>query len=278
MKNILIVLLFLPSFCLSQSERDEKLRFKSGQSQHVTQSTESQQKITHKTHNNLSSQREIFQTGPNILMPNRYYDDLEWRWRNWGAPISGVVGYTPSFYYDRFGFRQPSRIYRMSDGEQKVVKGDKTHWRLGLSINTKKQLGGWLSVGNQRFFIGEYTSYVSNDQSSFLPSLTMADVIPWNDQRLDEIKLGGELYLGAGIKLSSFGLYIMPGYGWERNNFQFFDELFILSNNGKYSFPNYDDRYFTGKLGIIYDYKMITTKMDYNPFRNNINFGAGIIF
>ena len=80
------------------------------------------------------------------------------------------------------------------------------------------------------------------------------------------------------MKTGLVGFYLMPGYGWEINNFQYFDELFILSNNGKYSFPNYKENYFTGKVGLLFDIKNVSVKFDYNPFREHMGFGLGIVF
>lgn len=277
MKRFLILLFLIPIIGFSQTEREDKLRIKRGGPTATAQTSETQQKIL-KREEYYSQQKQSFETNNNVFNGNTYFNNYDWRWRMWGAPMSGFVNYTPSFYYDRFGLRQPSRIYRMANGEEKTVKGEKTHWRLGLSYNTDNQLGGWVTTGNKTFFIAEYCSFVPNDQSSFVPGLTMDYVITWNDRQLDNIVNGGVIYGGAGVKTGVIGIYLMPGYGWESNNFQFFDELFILSNNGKYSFPNFQENYFTGKFGVLADIKTLSIKLDYNPFRNNLNFGAGIVF
>lgn len=277
MRLLLFILFFLPMLCIAQSEREEKLRIKKGETLSTISSNEAQSKIVQKKASN-PYEKQIFGPEP-IFSPSRsYWNDNDWRWRMLGAPVSGFIDFTPSYYYDVFGFRQPSRIYRMADGQTKVVKGEKTHWRIGLSYNNDNQLGGWVTIGNKTFFIAEYCSNIANDKSSFLPNLTMDQVLLWNDRKLDDIKLGGILHVGAGIKYKRIGFYVAPGYGWATHNFQFFDELFILSNNGNYSFPNYKESFFTGKIGVLADIKMISMKLDYNPFRNHIGIGAGIVF
>lgn len=278
MRKLLIILFLIPLISFSQSEREDKIKIRDGQTYSSNQTTESQDKVV-KRSMAQSHKKQSFDPQPIFSANNNTYrDNVDWNWRRWGAPSYGFLDYTPHFYYDRFGLRQPSRIYRMTDGEKKVVQGEKTHWRLGLSYNTNNELGGWLSVGNKTFFITEYYSNISNDKSSFLPNLTMDYVIPWNDRRLDDIIISGAIYAGAGVKFNIWGVFLAPGYGWETNNFQFFDELFILSNNGNYSFPNYTERFFTGKAGVLFDLKMISVKVDYNPFRNNLGVGAGIVF
>lgn len=277
MKNLLVILLLLPLSVFSQTERDQKLSFRDGTKRSTqTTTSESTQKTTIRKAD-LDSKRQTFNNPP-VFGPNPgFYDYDRFNWIRWGAPVAGYSHFYPFYYYDRFGFRQPGRVYRYNDNRVDTVRGERQHWRLGLSYNTDNQLGGWVTYGNKRFFIVEYCSYLTNDKSSFLPNLTMDNVIQWNDKRLDDIMYGGVVYVGGGFKLNKFGMYIMPGYGWDRSNFQFFDEFYILSNNGKYSFPDYSENYFTGKIGVIYDYKYLSTKVDYNPFRNNVNFGIGIV-
>jgi hypothetical protein len=274
MKHLILVFLILPTILLSQTERDQKLKFKpnSGTS---TQTSESSSKIV--TLDKYHSQKKQTFNNSSTFNVVRGYDYETSNWLRWGAPSYGFNDFVPTYYYDRFGLRQPARIYNIN-GKEQTIKGQKTHWRLGLSYNTKNQLGGWITIGNKNFFIAEYSSYVPNDRSSFLPNITMSDVIPWNDKQLDDILYGGSVYVGAGTKIGIVGIYVMPGYEWERSNFQFFDELFILSNNGNYSFPNYSDNYFSGKAGLIADYKMGSFRVDYNPFKNFMTFGLGIVF
>lgn len=272
MKTLFFILLF-PFTLFCQTEKEQKLKIRSN-SENIsyTSNVESKNKMIQRD----NSKKQSFENNDWFSNPS-YYNFDRHRWTLWGAPSFGYVNYIPSYYYDRFGLRQPRRIYNMSNGDKVTVNGVKNHYRVGLTFNTDSQLGVWGSIGNKTYFITELSFYLDNDQSSFLPNLTMDEVIPWNDMKLDDIVNGGVFYAGAGFKTNKFGFYLMPGYGWESHNFQFFDELFILSNNGKYSFPNYNENYFTGKLGALVDYKMVTFKFDYNPFRQNVSFGLGVI-
>jgi hypothetical protein len=274
MKKLIFLLLIIPFLGISQSEKDQKLSFRDKNRTTQTTKTESYDKTSIRT--SEINRRQTRRTTTPIFYGPSYYD-YNMNWGRWGAPLYGYRGFYPFYYYDRFGFRQPGRIYTYNDGKIDTIRGERQHWRLGLSLSTKNQIGGFFSYGNKSFIIAEYSSYLSNDKSTFFPDLTMDYVIGWNDDKLNNITKGGVVHIGFGHKINKFGFYVSPGYGWTTNNFQFFDELYILSNNGRYSFPNYNEKYFTGKFGVIYDYKFITTKVDYNPFTNNLNFGLGII-
>lgn len=276
MKNLLVILLLLPLSVLSQTEIDQKLSFRNGTKTSQSTNTEPYQK-TNIRQADLSRKKQTFENNSVFGQERIYYDYDRLNWIRWGAPISGYSNFYPFYYYDRFGLRQPGRVYKHYDNRLDTVKRERQHWRLGLSYNTDNQLGAWVAYGNKRFLMVEYSSYLTNDKSSFLPNLTTDYVMSWNDKRLDDITYGGVVYVGGGVKFNKFGMYIMPGYGWDINNFQYFDEFYILSNNGKYSFPNYTEKYFTGKFGAIYDHKYLSAKIDYNPFRNNLNFGIGIV-
>ena len=54
--------------------------------------------------------------------------------------------------------------------------------------------------------------------------------------------------------------------------------MYILSNNGKYSFKNFVNNYTTLSLGLTYDYKFLSISADYDPVRNNFYLGTGFNF
>jgi hypothetical protein len=273
MKNIIFLFIFICTTTFGQSEKDEKLNKINKTKINNTESTE---KITQR--NNNYNQTKSTYIIPNNTRPTSIYrNNSYYNWWSWGAPYSGFIGFSPSFYYDRFGMRQPMRVYEMSDGSKKNIKGKKTNYRLGLGYGYKNNLSFWSTIGKKSFFMVEYSDIIQNDQSTFYYNITMDEVIRWQDRRLDDITHGGAIYLGGGTKFSKLGAYIMGGYAWEIKNFQFFDELYLLSNNGKYSIRDYDNKFFTGKVGLIYDYKYLTIKSDYDLFRNIINLGFGVV-
>ncbi len=279
MKHLLILLLCLTQFSYAQSEREQKLSKigKSNITSNRSQLTESSQKIVERDRYSNQS-RQTFESHGTPFNSHLYRNSGYYNWLMWGAPYSGFVDFYPSFYYDRFGFRQPARVYQMADGTTKKVEGKKTHYRLGIGYGYKNDFSFWGSIGKKTFFIAEYSDIITNDRSSFMPYVTMDEVILWGDKQLETIKSGGTIYAGGGTKISKFGFYLMGGYSWETQNLQFFDELYILSNNGRYSIRDYKRNFLTGKLGLIYDYKYLSIKTDYDIFRNVINLGCGIIF
>jgi hypothetical protein len=274
MKNLVLFLMLCSNLLIAQNERSEKLgkKFNSTPTT-TTNSSERSEKVTNR---NNTYRTQTYETPRNTYQRPIIYNGFDYNWVRWGAPYNDFLFYTPSFYYDRFGFRQPMRIYQMSDGNKKIVNGEKMNYRIGVGYGFKDNLSFWASVGKRNFFMVEYSTILESDKSSFMSNVTMDDVIRWQDERLEDIRYGGTIYMGAGRKFSKFGAYVMGGYGWETHNLQFFDELYVLSNNGRYSIRDYNEKYFTAKLGAIYDHKYISLKTDYDLFRNIFNVGFGI--
>lgn len=273
MKNLILFLVLFSNLLSAQNERDEKLSKRFNSKPTTTTNNEANEKIT--TRNN-TYQTNTYEPSRNTYRRPIIYNDFDYNWVRWGAPYNNFLYYTPSFYYDRFGFRQPRRVYYMSDGNKQTIDGEKTNYRIGVGYGYKDNLSFWASVGKRNFFIIEYSTIIEDDKSSFMTNVTMDDVIRWQDKRLEDIRHGGTIYMGGGRKFSKLGGYIMAGYGWETHNLQFFDELYILSNNGRYSIRDYDEKYFTAKVGMIYDHKYISLKTDYDLFRNVFNVGLGV--
>lgn len=274
MKKIIIFLFLTPYLIFAQSEKDEKLMKKNSSISLTKDNDEKTSKRNIVQYDSYSKQK--FENETSIFSQRSSYNYQINNWYSWGAPYGGYVGFVPSFYFDEFGLRQPIRIYTMNDGNKKTVKGKKTNYRLGLGYGYKNNLSFWGTAGKKTFFIAEYSTIVSSDKSSFMPYITMDDVIKWNDKKLDDIQYGGTFYGGVGTKFKKLGTYILLGYGWEINNFQFFDEFYILSNNGRYSIRNFEDTYFTGKVGLIYDHKFLSVKTDYCIYQKRVNLGLGI--
>jgi len=135
-----------------------------------------------------------------------------------------------------------------------------------------------LTLGDRGYFIAEYSQIFQRDESLFYPDLTMDKVLPWNDQKLEDIQKGNIVYLGFGKKISRTGFHASIGFGRAEKRYQFFDELFILSNNGKYSIREFDENFFTVKIGALHDFGRGTLKIDYDPIRKMGFFGAGVNF
>lgn len=199
-----------------------------------------------------------------------------WRWQRWGAPI-WFDNWYPWSYYDRWGYRQPARIYVTENGKTDTVRGVKQRLSFGIQM-TNNQLGGFFTIGRKGYFLLEYQRHRVQDRSTFYPDLTRDVVIPWEDKRLPNITRGGTLFVGGGSRFGKTGIHAALGIGKERVRQQYFDELFILSNNGRYSIPDFHENFLTVKLGAMRDFKFATLKLDYEPFRDNFGIGLGVNF
>jgi hypothetical protein len=274
MKKIITLLLFIPILTLAQSEREQKttIRNNSLSNSNRNFSTESDRK---------GYERENNFRNHGYSQPRNfgYYDPFFYnRWYRWGAPSFGYSFYDRWFYYDNLGFRQPARIYFYNDGKKDTIRGKKTHIRTGISYTTHKQIGGWLTIGNKNYFISEYITRNPQDISTYYDDVTMDMVLGWNDVRSNDIVRENIFYFGAGRKTDTFNYHVLIGIGKEKINYQYYDDLLILSNNGFYSFRNYSRQFTSLKFGIMKDFKIISLKGDYDVFRRNFNLGLGIIW
>ena len=301
MKHLLILLFLLPMFVIGQ-ERQQKMNLRNYGSVAPRVNTqpapsyqqpriqpgrdnsylESQQKQSYRQQRNYQREEDRFHSGGNRYHYYNYWRyDPYWnwgwnRWYGWGAPYSYHYWY-PDFYFDTWGYRQPMRVYVQESGKIDTIRGIKQNYTIGIQAN-QSELGGFFVVGRKTFFIAEYQHRYQKDRSVFYSELTRDVVIPWADRRDDDIKKGGTLFLGLGQKFGRTGIFGALGIVNERNRYQYYDEMFILSNNGYYSFPNYKDTYLAMKLGILQDIKSATIKADYEPTRNLVTVGLGVNF
>lgn len=214
-----------------------------------------------------------------------YYDPFwDWnfggwgwnRWNRWGAP-NWYNYWNPYYYYDDWGYRQPGRVYVRDNGAVDTVRGVKPRVSIGIQAN-QREAGVFMTVGRKTYFLAEYTHNYQKDKSKYYEDLTRDVVIPWQDKRLEDITKGGTLYLGLGQRFGRTGINAAIGFATERVRYQYYDELFVLSNNGNYSFPSYTDSYLTMKLGAMHDLKSVTIKADYELARNLFTVGVGVNF
>lgn len=281
MKNILAIVFFLPIIAFSQSEKDQKANIRNNTQ---SQSTQSSSRINS---NELIQKNEIrrdVQTSKRPVIVNQpiIYDDY-WRmnrWNRWGAPYSYMTYYDWDFY-DRWGYRTPARIYQYNDGKKDTVVSKKNKTRLGLNFSTDNHLGAWITVGRGVYFKGQFSKILSQDQSEFYnhPDVNFYNANSvWKDQRLQDITKGWSLYLGLGREFKKIGFNLSLGVGRETENYQFFDEFYQLSNNGKYSFKNFVDDYVTMSLGVTHDYKFLSINAEVDPIRKTFWLGTGFNF
>ena len=249
---------------------------------------------------NISNWRspQIQQNQQPVYTPPRqnhiYYDpyqNLNWygwnRWNNvYGAPLYGWNFYDQAFYYNRFGYREPARIYHYDDGKQDTIKGKRIHFSFGLQKPTfKNQMGMWFTIGDRVYFITDYNNTINSDKSDYFANKTIwnyyNDVMVVNgvSKKISElfplssdIVRQGNLYFGLGKKFGRFGTHISVGMVKENIRYRYKDDI------GYISFPKSNDSYLIYKVGGLYDLKSATLKVDYDPILKVGYFGAGINF
>lgn len=284
-----VLVLFSLSFTLhGQSESDQKRSFRSSKNTTINRSNnqlnksnntyniERQEKYDVRRNSN-NNYRENRTRGGNVIIHRN-----PWIHRNrnlgwWWSYQPNYLYYNDWYWYDN-GYRQPARIYVYPEGRTDTVRVVRPIFRIGIQYKTDNQIGGWITIGNKIYFIGEFNTSFDKDESIFYDNIFMEDVIGWNDERLPDIQKNQSFYFGIGSKIKRFGVHFLIGFNKEIYNYQFFDELYILSNNGKYSFNNYKENNPSLKIGGLYDYKNISLKTDYDFLLNNLTIGMGFNF
>lgn len=286
----LIFLLFFPIFVFSQSERAQKESVRSfgtygpSSSSQFRSNSFDRPSIGEFEQKQIERNRRSEYYSPQNNRPGRYYGydpfwDWGWGWNRW-SPMWGWNSFTPFWWYDSWGYRNPGRVYVYSDGKRDTIKLKPLHATVGLSYNTNSELGIWGTLGREVYFIAEYSKNNPNNISVFYPQLTLDKVIPWQDRKLPNFQRNSMFSFGFGKKVNKWaGIHLMVGVGRETNRFVYFDETFILSNNGEYSFPNFDRNYTSFKIGTLLNISnKINSKIDYEVDNGHISWGVGLKF
>lgn len=216
--------------------------------------------------------RQQTRLGSNIVIRDPYWNNWGWgfnRWNMWGAPAFGWNYFSPSWYWNDWGYRQPARIYVYENGKRDTIRGKKPIMSFGIQKTSDRQIGGFFTVGNKGYFITEYNSSYERDNSTFFPygNITQVDFPLVND-----LVQKNSFYIGAGKRIKRTGIHLMIGTVSENVKWRGKDAI------GYITFPKYKDRFTTVKLGAIHDYKNFTIKFDYDPIISNGTFGLGVNF
>ena len=205
---------------------------------------------------------------PNVIINRPYYNNVGWdRWNYWGAPTFGYDYWLPYSYYDRWGYRSPARIYVYDDGKKDTIKGKSLNFSFGVQMSSKKQMGGWLTLGDRGYLILEYSQTYEVDKSTFFPNgkIQLVDF-----PLVDDFVKNNNTYIGFGKRFGRTGVHTMLGFGTEVVRWRGYDD------EGYITFPKYTGNFTTIKIGLIRDFKNITVKLDYDPIRKNTFFGLGV--
>ena len=212
--------------------------------------------------------------GSNVIINNNpwMWDNWGWgwnRWGMWGAPAFGWNFYTPSFYWNDWGYRQPQRIYVYEDGRRDTIRGKKPIISFGLHKTTDKQIGGFFTIGNRGYFVMDFSSTYEIDRSTFFPYGTITRV---DFPLINDLVKKRSLYLGAGKRFGRTGVHAMLGFGNERVRYRGKDAI------GEITFPKSYSEFASIKVGAMRDFKNFTLKFDHEPIRGYSQFGLGLNF
>lgn len=207
--------------------------------------------------------------GSNIIVNNNPWGWGWNRWDMWGAPGFGWNFWTPMWYWNDWGYRQPARIYVYDNGKRDTVKGKKPIINFALHKTTNNQIGASFAIGNKSYFIMDYVSTYEADKSTFFPygSINRVD-FPLISDLIKE----RTLYVGGGIRTKRTGFHTLIGFGRERVMWRGKDAI------GEITFPKSQSNFLTAKVGLMHDIKNFTIKVDADPIRNYVQFGLGLNF
>ena len=277
MKNLLFLLVFIPTLAFSQVSNWRSNPPTPQRSTPSISPSISQRNDVSRWRNQPPSRgydRPIrTRPGSNIIVRDPWLmNNWGWgwnRWDMWGAPAFGWNVWQASWYFNDWGYRQPQRIYVYDTGKSDTIKGKKPVISFGIQIAGSKQIGGFFTMGNKAYFIAEYNTTFESDNSTFFPygKITQVDFPMVND--LIEQR---SFYVGIGKRIRRTGIHMMIGSATEDVKWRGKDDI------GYITFPKYKDRFTTVKVGVLHDYKNFTLKIDYDPIISNSTFGLGINF
>lgn len=227
MNKFLVLFLLIPISLFSQNEVDEKVR-----------------KRSQRSVPSYSSPSE----GNTVFIPNNQ-PTVIYPYNNFYNPYNPYIPYNVNrsryygndYYNGHSGYRKPSNF----------------DTRLGLvgGLSTPSSIGLYGTIGRDNFI---YLSYEGSKISEYehYDNISYEDVVSWNDTYVGDferytsftVAIGNELFENvshyAGVNLSKVDKDLV-----------FFDELFILSNNGEYSINDTTKRDFGLVYGLLFDIK-----------------------
>ena len=218
MKNLFLILSMVPMLAIGQVSnwRTNPPQQQSTPPQRSTPSTQPSTQPSIPQRNDVSSWRNDpprnndrptqTRPGSNIVIRDPYWNNYgrgwnNWgwnRWDMWGAPGFGWNYYSPSWYWNDWGYKQPARIYVYDNGNKVTVKGKKPIVSFGIQKTTDRQIGGFFTIGNKGYFITEYNSSFERDNSTFFQygNITQVDFPMVND-----LVQKNSFYIGAGKRI-----------------------------------------------------------------------------
>lgn len=278
MKKLILIfemVILLPLFTLSQTS--------SWRTNPPTQNSSSSPSVSPKTpsvsqNNSVSSWRNSSPsefnnprtTRPVIVRDRWMGDNWGWnRWNMWGAPTFGWNSFSPMWYLNDWGYRQPARVYYYNDGRRDTIRGKKPIISFGLHHTTNNQMGAFFTIGNKGYFVFDFNTTYQRDHSTFFPNGTI-DFVDF--PLISDLVKQSSFYFGVGKRINRFGVHAMVGFANERILYRGRDD------RGEITFPKSQDNFVTFKFGGTKDFKNFTLKADYDPVVRYGQFGLGVNF
>jgi hypothetical protein len=205
----------------------------------------------------------------NTPQPSR--NTFDYRYNNQYYRYNNYGWYYPSYYYwyDPYGFRNRGQVYIYENGTSDTIRTTPTRFSIGIQ-KSGKMLGAWSTIGNDGFLILDYVTTYEQDNSEFFPygRITQVDFPMVSDYVQRNI-----FYIGAGKTLDhKWKLSASIGFGNEVVRYRGKDAI------GYITFPKYSGNFTTVKLGLIRQYKKVSTKFDYDLSRKYLSIGLGLNF
>jgi hypothetical protein len=271
MKNILFLLVLLPTLAFSQVS---SWRTTTSQPAQTSQSTQTRVQPSIPQQNNVSSWRT--QTAPIRPGDNFEGQPLTRRWRGTQANPYGLMWGTwgwyqpyPYIWYDDFGWRQRSVVRIYENGKRDTVVVKPILFQVGLGKTNNRQANFWGTIGGKKgYFIMDYVMTYDIDRNQYFPNgnLAIAD-FPVSKEIFTKEHT---LYLGAGKRFNKLSVHTMIGFGNEIQRYQGKDAI------GGISFPKSNINFTTIKFGFIKDFKFFSLKFDTDPIRGYSQLGIGL--
>ena len=268
MKNLLFLLVFIPTLAFSQvsswrtnppqPQRSEAPRIQQSYQQRNDVSNWRTQTEPIRPGHNVPDEPLVRRYRPTIANPYGLY------YGNWGwyQPY-------PYIWYDNYGWRQRSVIHIYENGRRDTIRKEPIKFTAGFGHTNNKQASFWGTIGGHKgYFILDYVMTYDIDRNQYFPygNLAIAD-FPVSKELF---RKENAIYLGGGKKYGKLGVHGMIGFGNEILRYQGRDAI------GGISFPKSNISYTTFKVGIIRDFKWFSLRLDTDPIRGYSQLGIGL--
>lgn len=144
-----------------------------------------------------------------------------------------------------------------------------------LSTQNKVGFGVYMTFGEDLIFITGLDMLELN-KHMYYSNISYRDVLSWGDIYMGEERQSYLINLGLGKRINNIVPYICLSIQTQTNYSIYFDNSYILSNNGYYTIYNGKEIKFGPSFGALYDIKKLQLNLLFVPQRDIISIGAGV--